>query len=196
MDSTLKIALAAIEGREVGPRGGNLDGPVNRTARNANLEGLKTEDGLLTLHRFERQDAAYAGIKNEQPWHRMAAYMLLAGRTNSEIAMAAERSTAQVTVLRGQKWFQQLLANLANEAGGDVMGVLAGEALASIETIVSLRDDSDMPARVRLSAAQTLLEQAHGKPVQKILSHTQHSSADPTQEMQDILSELQALKNK
>lgn len=196
MDSTLKVALEAIEGKALGPRGGNLEGGQNPHARRAELEATKNEHGVLSLHRFERHDAAYNGIKNEQPWHRMAAYMLLAGRTNSEIAAAAERTAVQVCVLRGQRWFQQLLATLANETGDDIIGVLAGEALASVETIVSLRDDAELPARVRLSAAQTLLEQAHGKPVQKILSHTQHSSADPTQEMQDILSELQALKNK
>lgn len=190
MDKVLQMALEAV-----GPRGGNLGNPVsNPERRNAELNVKLTEAGPA-LHRFE--DKAVAGLKNEQPWHRMAAFMLLNGRTNSEIAMAAQKTAQEVSNLRAQRWFQELIAVLGNETGADIVGVLQSEALASIETIVHLRDDSDLPARVRLSAAQTLLEQAHGKPVQKIISNVSHSvHASPQDELDAIQQELAALREK
>jgi hypothetical protein len=44
----------------------------------------------------------------------MAAYMLNAGRTNSEIAIAAGVKAGEVGVLRQQRWFQELCATIAD----------------------------------------------------------------------------------
>lgn len=137
------------------------------------------------------------GLKNEQSWHRMAAYMLLAGRTNSEIAAAAGVMPGQVVIVRAQRWFQQLLGTLANEVGQDVLGVIQAEALASVETLVSIRDDRDASNKDRLAAAQHLLEQSIGKPTQKVVSSVRHGVlGPPEQEMADVLSELKALRDR
>lgn len=180
-----------------GPLGGDLNNPRNNPQfRNAPFQGEVKENGTLGLHDPREQDTTRHGIQKEQPWHRMAAFMLLAGRTNSEIAMAASVTAIAVSTLRGQRWFQELLATLANETGADITGLLASEAQNSLNTIVDIRDDLELPARVRLAAAQTLLEQSHGKPTQKIISAVSHTTfASPSEEMESVQQQLAALRS-
>lgn len=182
--------------QKVGPRGGNLEntsGSVEARRTSHNMEP-EAQTGLPKLHRFE--DTATAGLKNEQPWHRMAAFMLLAGRTNSEIGMAAGVTAQQVSFVRAQRWFQELMATLANVSGDEILGLLKAEAAASLEKLVVLRDNAESE-RIQLSAAQTLLEHAVGKPTQKIVSHTSHSvHATPEDEMRSIEEDLRVLRDR
>lgn len=43
----------------------------------------------------------------ESPWHRMVAYMFVAGRTTVEIARATGRTLDEVRHLCDQQWFQR-----------------------------------------------------------------------------------------
>lgn len=177
-----------------GPRGGNLDNPIQQpSARESEFKGEQQADGSFDLHKFEFRNAAIVGRKNEQPWHRMAAFMLLAGRTNSEIAMSAGVTSSCVSQLRTNLWFQQLLATLANEQGEAVVGLIQSEAIASVQKIVELRD-SENP-RVALAAANILLEQANGKAVQKVVSEVSHRNfSDPASELESIQSDLDSIR--
>lgn len=188
--------LDGIDTRNLGPRGGNLDDPrTSRERRNAEHSGQVDENGVLRLHGF--QDTAAPGLQKEQPWHRMAAMLIIANRTNKEIAEAANVTPTTVSQLRAQRWFQELLATLAHEQGQDVMSLLRSEAAASVQTLVSLRDGSESD-RVKLAAATTLLEHAHGKAVQKVLAITGKASpggyASPADEMAEIQRELELLQ--
>lgn len=151
---------------------------------------------MLRLHGF--RDTATQGIEREKPWHRMAAMLIIANRTNREIAEAAQVSVEAVRFLRAQRWFQELLATLATEQGQDVMSLLRSEAAASVQTLVTLRDGSESD-RVKLAAATTLLEHAHGKAVQKVLAITGKANtggyASPADEMEEIQRELELLHN-
>lgn len=192
MSETLEVEIPIV-----GSKGGDLTRedlhPAWRT------QGLSTEtlpSGGQSLHRFERPDATVQGKKNEQVWHRMAALMLLSGRTNSEIAMAAGVSLTTVSQLRSQRWFQELQATLANEAGQDVMGALKSYALEAVEGIHAIAIGAENE-RVQLSAYQMLLEHATGKPIQKTVSEVSHSvSRSPSEEMQELQAELAALRNR
>jgi len=176
----------------IGPNGGNLfDDRLNAERRRADFNG-----GETTLHRFERNDVASRGLKNEQAWHRMAAYMLLAGRTNSEIALAANCSIVEVSQLRSQQWFQQLLGTIAANEGEAVIGAVMSEALASVETLVELRDDLNQRGATRLGAALALIEHAVGRPVQKTLTAKVHNPyRTPQEEYAELKQELEGLKN-
>ncbi len=180
---------------ELGPLGGNLDMPKKEWRREP-FTPTTLPDGSPGLHRFPvRPDRAMPPLKNEQPWHRMAAYMLNAGRTNTEIAAAAEVTSQAVCDIRAQRWFQELCATIANTFGGEVLGALQSEALSSVETLVEIRDDLTIAPRTRLAAATTLLEQAHGKPVQKIVAaRSNDSGMSPAEEMKQIQDELKALR--
>ena len=174
-----------------GPRGGDLTASIHpREWRTTSLK-----DQVTGLHRFEDEFAETTAIpvKNEQPWHLMAAYMIVAKRTNSEVAMAAGVDPNTISRLKAQRWFQERLAQIANEEGEEVVGVLKGEALASVMKLVDLRDGSESE-RVQLTAATTLLEHAQGKPTQKILSHSTRSNLDPKEEYDELMRDLEALR--
>jgi hypothetical protein len=192
MSETLEVNIP-----KVGPRGGNLQNPNQHPEwRTASLQAETLPSGGQSLHRFEKHDTASAGHKNEQVWHRMAALMLLSGRTNSEIAMAAGKTVQTVSDLRTQRWFQELQATLANEAGQDVLGSLKSYALEAVEGIHEIAVSAEKES-TRLNAYRTLLEHATGKPIQKTVSEISHSvSRSPSEEMQELQAELAALRNR
>lgn len=181
-----------------GPKGGNLNNPAQHPERR-NASYNATDTGL---HRSEGfRDTAGPGLKNEQPWHAMAAYMLLAGRTNSEIAMAAGVTPQSICTLRANRWFQEKLALLANEHGQDILGLLQGEAHASLQRMIEVRDaiyekPTIATERLAYQAAKDIFELAHGKATQTVISsvsHTTHSS--PSEEMESINQQLNALRS-
>lgn len=177
----------------LGPKGGDVNRPQYRPE--ARRAPLNTNNGT-TLHKFEHKDTATNGLSNEQPWHLMAAYMLLAGRTNSEIAMAAGVGPNHVSMLRAQRFFQERLALLANEAGGEIIGLLQSEAQASLQKLVDLRDGAESE-RVQLAAASTLFDHANGKAVQRVITHASRSVyASPADEMAALQSELETLRQR
>lgn len=185
-----------VPARRLGPQGGNLDNPEQHPHfREAEFQEQPQPDGSLGLHRPQYRNSAVAGLKNEQPWHRMAAFMLLAGRTNSEIAMSAGVIPQTVSNLRTQLWFQQLLATLANEQGEAVVGLIQSEAIASVQRIIEIRDSPNVKANVALAAANILLEQANGKAVQKVVSEVSHRNfSDPASELASIQSDLDSIR--
>jgi len=112
----LEKALEVLSG--VGPKGGNTNNPnlsPEFRRKTLNIDILPT--GGIGLHRFEKDDSATVGRKNEQPWHRMAAYMLNAGRTNSEIAMAAGVAPETVSQLRANKLVSRALCGYCQHRG-------------------------------------------------------------------------------
>ena len=176
-----------------GPHGGNLHNPDQHPERRKEPFNGSISHGL---HRFVKEnDVAAAGLMNEKPWHRMAAYMLNAGRTNSEIAMAAGVAPGEVSILKSQRWFQELCATIANNDGEEILGALKAETIASINRLAQLRDYAESEA-VQATCARTLLEQAHGKPLQKIISDvTSRRATSPREEMEQLQNELAALRN-
>jgi len=178
-----------------GPNGGNLLGGYHRERKIASLSAEIDPSGELGLHRFEKDDEiAAVGIKNEQPWHRMAAYLLVAGTSLEDVANAANVTKSQIQILKAQVWFQELLVTIANQQGRSVLGIIQGEAMSSVQKLVQLRDSAESE-RVQLAAAQVLLEQAHGKPVQKNLNISQSiRNLSPEEEMSEIEQELAALR--
>lgn len=196
MGASLDHVLQALNAPDnsLGPQGGNLENPKRLPEARRSPLNAEMIDGLPTLHRFERPDAAVNGNKNEQPWHRLVAYMLLAGQSRKEIAAQAQVAPETISHLRAQRWFQELLAVLANEQGKDIMEVVKSEALASVETLVEIRDDAEASARNRLSAAVALLEHAVGKPTQKVVSSSTVTHLSPADEMAKIQEELRIMR--
>lgn len=174
-----------------GPRGGDLQ---DRTMEHRNSPfQADVEDGVRLLHRFEKPtDVAVCGTKDEQPWHRLAAYLMVEGKTVPEVAKAAGVAESTVYKLKANRWFQQLLASIAQEMGQTITEKTHAEAAASLAVLVQLRDNAESE-RVKLAAATTIYEHSQGKPVQKVFSVTQRIE-DPQTEMQRLLSELESVK--
>lgn len=179
----------------LGPRGGDVNGTMKPDSRRAHLNArVDPATGLPGLHRKEFVDTATNGRDNEPPWAHMAAFMLLQGRTNSEIGMAAGVHPTTVSTIRAQRWFQELLATLANEDGEAGMALMKAENLASIQRIVDLRDNSENE-RVSLSAAQFIVEQVQGKAVQRNMNvNATTSFSSTTEEIASIEEQLAALR--
>lgn len=176
-----------------GPRGGNLGNPDQHPER----RNASYQDNGTGFHNSQPKDTATMGLQKEQAWHKMAAYMLLAGRTNSEIAIAAGVTPQTVSILRGQRWFQENLAALGNEQGQDLAAAITTHAHDAINRIAEIASGDIETYGVRniLSASQTILDHAKGKAVQSIVSHSTHSHASPSEEMESIQQQLVALRS-
>lgn len=180
-----------------GPNGGNpfrasIPTPEYRDESHSG----ESSAGIVTLHDYRPK--AYQGVKTEQPWHRMAAMMLAAGMDRVAIAESAGVDPHTITVLKGQRWFQEILAFYTEQATRPIQDRLLDEASKSLDVLIEIRDTSDdkTPQSVRLSAARTIYEQAHGKPTQKILAATTsrvYRSAE--EEMADLQNQLRALES-
>lgn len=179
-----------------GPRGGRpfrdtLFAPEHRDESHS---GENTA-GVVALHDYSPK--AYSGLKKEQPWHRMAAMLLAAGMADGAIAEAAGVTGSALTTLKGQRWFQEILAFYTEQATRPIQDRLLDEASKSLDVLIEIRDtcDEKTPQSVRVSAARTIYEQAHGKPTQKILAATTsrvYRSAE--EEMADLQIQLSALE--
>lgn len=178
--------------RRLGPRGGNLDAR-NPEARRRPLTAARLEDGTITLHNF-RESAAW-GREHELPWHRMAAHMLVAKIPTKKIAEAAGVTEATVHHLKANRWFQELLATIATDQGQEILNIVKGEALASVSKLVALRDNAESE-RVQLAAATTLLEHAEGKPVQRNVNISAHTTfRNEQEEYNELQKELESLRS-
>jgi transposase len=195
LDAELQGMLDKVQ-PERGPQGGDLQDPrYYAERRRASFNAVELPEGPA-LHRFEREDSCQPGLKNEQAWHRMAAHMILMGMSNKEIANAASVHPATVSILKAQRWFQELLAVLANEAGAGALALVQSEAVQSVLTLAELRDDAEAPPSVRLQAAKALMEQSMGKPTQRIESNVRTHSVSPQEEMEELQREIEALRRR
>lgn len=190
---TLSIPLTGV-----GPKGGDTEKPYGKERRRAAFTPAGGDPDAL--HRFEGEyaDRAVIGLKDEQPWHRIAAQLILAGKSNAEIAELAGKQPATVSLLRGQRWFQELLAREAATVGADIQADLRSEGLAAVRRIVDIAESSESD-RTRLAANIFLVEQANGKAVQKVLAihgktDTFASPADEMAELQRQLAEVRAAR--
>lgn len=188
-----------VQAQALGPRGGDLNNPARHPEwRREGFRGELLADGTLEMHRKGEKDfreTSAHGIKTEQAWHRMAALMMLAGVPNKQIAEAAGKSGTHVSILRSQRWFQELLTQLAGQQGNDVTAILRGEAVASVDRLVTLRDTAERE-QVQLAAATTLLEHAIGKPVTRNLNvnATAKQFNSAKEEEETLLEELAMLR--
>lgn len=200
---SVNLAMDALSG----PRGGDLDkhGSVHRNAPlDAPIVTTKDGDRIIGMHDPREQDTARQGVIAEKGWHRMAAYMLNAGFTNIQVADAAEKSPEMVSILRAQRWFNELCVELARDENVVIKSRLSSYALEAVEAIHAIAtdtrvDDDGKPLvapRVSLDAHRTLLEHSQGKPTQKVLSVSATTSfSSEKEEYESILQELQGLGN-
>lgn len=172
----------------LGPRGGNLDVPRQKPqARQGQLNDVETG-----LHKFK--DTAVHGYENEKPWHNLAAALLVQGKSNQQVAVLAGVTEGCIAQLKLNRWFQERMAQQALEISGSVLDRMKAEADASLDQLIRIRDLSDNE-RVVVDVSKYIIDQAHGKAVQKILSISASTSYSSEQEEFDaIQSQLDALR--
>lgn len=133
--------------------------------------------------------------KFEQDWHRVAAYMLAAGRSPQEVACACDKGVDSVYAVQRNEWFQQTVLQIQREHGlDDLMAMFRGEVFNSFNTLVEIRDSKQAPFAVRRASAMDILERVMGKPQQNVVVDTTVRSADPVAEAEQLEKEVALLR--
>lgn len=108
----------------------------------------------------------------EKAEHRMMAVLKASGRSITDIALLLDYTPVQVgRVLRQPDVRKMVFEEIARRgsAGLDALHALfESQAVESVETVVTLRDDAKVPAAVRLAASNTILDRVLGKAVQRV----------------------------
>lgn len=207
----VNLALQALNGNSgggahegnpaeiLGPNGGHPFDPMyNPERRDAPHNGELMPDGVIGLH----NPRASMGVLKEQPWHRMVAVMLNNKVSNVDIAAAAGCTAAHISLLRGQRWFNELCVMLAKDTATVIKAKLDTYAMEAVEAIHEMATNTEVdsenrplvPARVKLTAFTTLLEHSQGKPTQKVLSVSATTSfSSERDEYNAIMEELRGI---
>jgi hypothetical protein len=130
----------------------------------------------------------------EKPVHTAVAYMLAAGRSRKETALASGLTETTITNLLGQPWFSKRLKEIADVAGKDmVKAFFEGEVMPSLAVLRSIRDDTSEKGATRVSAINSILDRGLGKPVAYVESKTTlniHTAADAADQVQSELEKI------
>lgn len=141
---------------------------------------------------FGRPDPKGSQVrKYEQPWHRFAAEMYARGASQRAIAEACDKGPNHVSALVKNAWFQETVLEIQREVGGfsDVMELLKGETMNSVQNLVELRDSPTTPATVRATISFGILHQVLGKPTQRVETKDVPTSDDPVAEVARLEAE-------
>jgi len=124
-------------------------------------------------------------IGHETPEHRFLLYLFAQGNSSKEVFVAlggqidpvsklpvpgtGKYSYHWVCQIRRQAWFREQLTQFLHETGKDlVQAKLQTEVIPSLDVVLAIRDDTDVPSNVRLTAANSLIDRFLGKPTQVI----------------------------
>lgn len=160
-----------------------------------------TERGVVLDRFYGKPDPTGIHVRKfEKPWMRQLAFIMAScgGRTSLKDA-AKELGVAYATALdvAKQPFFQETVQVLMAEYGGkDIMDLFKGEAVASLLTMVELRDDAKAPASVRQRAAADIMDRACGKAVQRIESDAVVRSGDPVADVENLKRQNAALRER
>lgn len=150
-------------------------------------------------------------LKKESARHRVLVYLFAQGGTirsvfeslggewdeknKRPISGTGEYSYQQLVNIRKQPWFQAELLKVMEENGSPLVEArLQLEMMASLETIIEIRDNQNEKGSTRLAAATSLLDRHLGKPAQVVRSEVTTTTASHEQEANELREELQRLK--
>ncbi len=130
-------------------------------------------------------------------WHRQAAFMVAHGLSQGEICDRLGKNETDLQALFNLQYFRRLIREEIGNCGKSIEDVMQGQAVDALLTILSLQSDLTAPHAVRLSAANSILDRAIGKPVQgyKQVRDTPRP-ADPLEEAERLKKELKALEDR
>ncbi len=129
----------------------------------------------------------------EKPIHRAMIYAHARGATAREIAQNTGFSYVAVCQILRQPWARLRLVQILNETGMDaVKHFLSTEVSPSLEVLREVRDNPLAKASEKISAANSILDRALGKPTVHVESDNTNRSI-PT-DMARIDAELASLR--
>lgn len=116
---------------------------------------------------FNRKGPTYE-LQQEQPHHRVILDLLGQGFTVSEIARQTGFSVFAVSNVKRQNWAQPRILETMDMQRDSVIEALKANALSAVDTLISVHENTNSPAAVRVAAADKILDRVYGKPNQPI----------------------------
>ena len=130
-------------------------------------------------------------VENERGWHMLAAHLCAMGVPGAQIAREFNKDPDVIYNLQRQGWFVAKVNALVAERGADVMELLRGAQTTAIQTVIAILNDPMVPARVRLMAADSIIDRCAGKATQRIEAVGVAPSSDPVAEVAQIEREME-----
>ena len=122
-------------------------------------------------------------VEHERGWHTLAAHLCAMGVPGAQIAREFNKDPNTVYNLQKQGWFLEKVNQLVAERGSDAMELLRGAHTTAIQTMIAILNDPMVPARVRLMAADSIIDRVAGKATQRIEAVGVAPSSDPVAEV-------------
>ena len=130
-------------------------------------------------------------VERERGWHMLAAHLYATGATGTQLAREFGKDRDTIYNLLRQPWFIERVNQIVAERGGDAMELLRGAHTTAIQTVIAILNDPMVPARVRLMAADSIIDRVAGKATQRIEAVAAASSGDPVAEVAQIEAEME-----
>ena len=130
-------------------------------------------------------------VGHERGWHTLAAHLCAMGVPGAQIAREFNKDPNTVYNLQKQGWFLEKVNQLVVERGSDAMELLRGAHTTAIQTMIPILNDPQVPARVRLMAADSIIDRVAGKATQRIEAVGVAPSSDPVSEVATIEAQLE-----
>lgn len=173
---------------------------VDRYVREIARRGASDEEQAAAREYASQHDVLHGDIpatprrNGESPIHIMMCYMVASGKSKQDIAKCTGYTPCQIGQIMRQPWFRQRFLEIAKEAGMDqVEAFVKGETLNSLETLVAIRDDVNKNGATRVSAANSILDRALGKPTVHVESETKLSVSDAASSKEDLDRQIAAI---
>jgi hypothetical protein len=130
-------------------------------------------------------------VEHERGWHTLAAHLCAMGVPGAQIAREFNKDPNTVYNLQRQGWFLEKVNQLVTERGSDAMELLRGAHTTAIQTMIAILNDPQVPARVRLMAADSIIDRVAGKATQRIEAVGVAPSSDRVAEVARIEREME-----
>ena len=130
-------------------------------------------------------------LEHERGWHTLAAHLVAVGATSAQLAREFGKNTHTIYNLQKQGWFIGKVNQIVAERGADAMELLRGAQTTAIQTVIAILNDPMVPARVRLMAADSIIDRVAGKATQRIEAVGVALSSDPVAEVTRIEREME-----
>jgi hypothetical protein len=130
-------------------------------------------------------------VEKERGWHTLAAHLYATGATSTQLAREFGKDTKTIYNLQRQSWFIEKVNQIVAERGSDAMELLGSAQTAAIQTVIAILNDPMVPARVRLMAADSIIDRVAGKATMRIEAVGAAPSSDPVAEAAQIEQQME-----
>lgn len=151
-------------------------------------------------------------LQKESVRHRVLVYLFAQGGTvrnvfeqlggewdetrKCPISGTGEYSYQQLVNIRRQPWFQNELLSVIAENGSPLIEArLKLEQMASLETLIEIRDNKEEKGATRAACANSILDRFLGKPAQLVRAETPSTVASHENEAKELLERLKRLED-